>query len=171
MFTNFYTEKQTTIKCSKHFHLRDQACPVWIKLIYNIHAALIKTTPKIKHLSTNKAYFYSIIPFCLTFSMLLMNLLPKILNSSYVLSGALAWIWRCRSMKMTIMLGSHQNFGVSWTNAEGRPSTVGLYDCKAFCVVCKQNGSHFHHTICNTTLTSLYLNILYWYLLTLPYNR
>jgi hypothetical protein len=173
MFTNFYIQKQPTKKCSKHFHVRDQAYPVWIKLIYNIHTALINTTPKIKHLSTNKAYFYSIIPFCLTFSMLLMNLLLKILNSSYVLSLALAWVWRWRSMKMAIMLGSHQNFGVSWTNAEGRPLTVGSYDYKAFCVVCTQNGRVISTKVfvTHTTLTSLYLNMLYWHLLTLPYNR
>jgi len=110
----FYIQKQTTINCSKHFHIRDQACPVWIKLIYNIHTALNNITPKIKYLSTNKAYFLSIIPFCLTISMLLMSLLLKILNSSYVLSGALEWVWKWMSTKMTIIrvLGSHQNFRV-----------------------------------------------------------
>jgi hypothetical protein len=155
MFTNFYIQKKTTTKCGNHFHIRDQACPVWIKLIYNTHTALINTTPKIKHLSTKKAYFHSIIPFCLTISMLLMKLLPKILNGSYVLSGALAWVWRWRSMKMTIMFGSHQNFGVSWTNAEGRPLTVGLYDYKAFCVVCTQNGRVISTTVFVTQLSHL----------------
>lgn len=112
----FYIQKQTTIKCCKHFHLWDQACPVWLKLVYNIHTALNNTTPKIKHLYTNKAYFLSIIPFCLTSSTLLMNLLLKILKGSYVLSRASAWVWKWMSTKMTIVrvLGYHQNFRVSW---------------------------------------------------------
>lgn len=119
----FYIQKQTTVKCGKHFHIWDQACPFWLKLIYSIHTALNNTTPKIKHLCTNKAYFLSIIPFCLTSSTLLMDLLLKILKSSYVLSGALAGVWKWTSTMMTIIraLRSHQNFRVSWKNAEGRP--------------------------------------------------
>ena len=171
MFTKFlhtetdYHEMQQTLP-----HTRSSLSCLNKTDLQHTHSS--NTTPKIKYLSTNKAYFHSIIPFCLTFSMLLMNILLKILNSSYVLSRALAWVWRWRSTKMTIMLGSHQNFRVFLNKCWRKTSDCGFISLQGIlCSMYTEWHSRFDHSICNTTLTYLYLNILYWHLLTLPYNR
>ena len=170
MFTNFYIQKQTTIKCSKHFHIRDQACPVWIKLIYNTHTALINTTPKIKHLSTNKAYFHSIIPF------------SHILNAAdeTITQNTKQQVCFVRGFGVSLKVKINEDDNNAWVPSKLRSFLNKCWRKTFDCGFIWLQGilgsmytkwqSYFHHSICNTTLPSLHLNILYWHLLTLPYN-